>query len=450
MFKKISCLIMSVLLATSVFSSCSSDSSKGDISNVDWVTSGDSSKGEVYILNDDNEVKDDIETLVKSFSEQTGITAKAETVGEYGDDISTELTKDGPTIFLLSNDSKNTDLKNKCTNLRNTEAYAGLSDKSYAFKDEEGNVLALPMAIEAYGIICNKSIFDKYFSMYSSNVGYGSIEEIKSYDALQEVVTDMQSKCSDLGINGVFAGTAINASDNYRIAEELFNVPLYYEYKTEGISDKEELDFNYSGNFWNILSLYVNNSSVGIDTLSTGTLTDAMTEFATGNVAMIQNGTWSYKNLNVEGTIITGDELYYLPVYTGTEFDSTQGLCYVSREYLAVNNEINDDDKAASAEFINWLYTSEDGQEFIVKNYGLVPVEEYDEGILELNPLVKLEKDDMDNDLTIPVDYVADTIPDDEWKQVFTSNILSCLLGQNTWENTVEVAKSGWYNSKQE
>lgn len=38
------------------------------------------------------------------------------------------------------------------------------------------------------------------------------------------------------------------------------NIPVYYEYKADGVDNTDEIKFTYNKNFKNIFDLYLNNS----------------------------------------------------------------------------------------------------------------------------------------------------------------------------------------------
>lgn len=68
------------------------------------------------------------------------------------------------------------------------------------------------------------------------------------------------------------------------------NLPVYYEYKDDSVTDKQEIEFKYNQEYKNILDLYVNNSCTKPSMLGSKTVENSMSEFALGKVAMIQNG----------------------------------------------------------------------------------------------------------------------------------------------------------------
>ena len=101
-----------------------------------------------------------------------------------------------------------------------------------------------PYTVETYGIIYNNAIMEKYFALDGAVVK--SMDEINSYDKLKEVVEDMTAKKKDLGIDGVFASTSLKPGEDWRWQTHLANLPIYYEYKDNKVSDMDKICLLYT------------------------------------------------------------------------------------------------------------------------------------------------------------------------------------------------------------
>ena len=114
----------------------------------------------------------------------------------------------------------------------------------------------------------------------------------------------------DLGIQGVFASTSLLPGEDWRWQTHLANVPVYYEYKDNNVSDMAEITFKYSDNFKNIWDLYINNSTCAPGLLGSKAVTDSMAEFALGQCAMVQNGNWAWGQISaVEGNTVKEEHI---------------------------------------------------------------------------------------------------------------------------------------------
>lgn len=82
--------------------------------------------------------------------------------------------------------------------LEGTEFYSLLADKSMVF-GINGSAVAVPYAVEGYGIIYNDAIMRTYFSLPDKVVSINSAEEIHSFAMLKVVVEDMSRHRAELG-----------------------------------------------------------------------------------------------------------------------------------------------------------------------------------------------------------------------------------------------------------
>ena len=231
--KKVLALTMAGCMMATAFAGCGGSGSSGSGSE-----SGSSSKADtsgvksIYFLNFKPEIADKYEAIAKKYKEETGIEVKVKTAasGEYEKTLTSEIAKsDPPTIFQINGPVGYQNWADYCADLKDTELYNLLSDKTLAVTKDEG-VYGVPYAVEGYGIIYNDEIMQKYFKTDCSKVK--STDEIKSFDTLKLVVEDMTAKKGDLGIDGVFGSTSLKTGDDWRWQTHLMNVPLYYEFNT--------------------------------------------------------------------------------------------------------------------------------------------------------------------------------------------------------------------------
>ena len=457
MRKKLLSVALCVAMAATALVGCGSkddtkDAKKDDNKNNNTSAEGNKDNGSVYFLNFKPEIADAYDALMAAFTKETGIKAKVVTAAEnqYESTLKVEMEKeDAPTLFTINGPSGYNTWKDYCEDLSGTEFYKMLSDKDSTISTSDG-VYGIPLVMETYGLICNKTIFEKYFALSGiADTGCTKIEDINSFDKLKKVADDMQAHKAELGINGVFSEIALNSNNNWRITNHLFDLPLYYEYQKDNASDKKEIDFSFADQYKAILDLYMTDSTVSQKEASAGTVDDSMLEFATGKAAIAQNGTWAWNQINVDGAVVKADDLYYMPIYTGAEGEEKQGLCTGTENFVCVNSEASADDKAASEFFLEWLYSSETGMKFVSENYGVAPFTGFDNSkAADANPLVKLALDDVNNADTTTVTWVTVTTPSQDWKDALGENLLSYAEGGMDWKDVVSQAKDKWASEK--
>ncbi len=93
--------------------------------------------------------------------------------------------------------------------------------------DGRRDVAGIAYVIERYGIIYNKDIIKK--------AGY-SPDDITNFDSFKKVVEDITANKDKLGFSA-FTSAGMDGSSDWRFKTHLANLPIYYEYKDEGIDN---------------------------------------------------------------------------------------------------------------------------------------------------------------------------------------------------------------------
>ena len=412
--------------------------------------------GEVYFLNFKPEVADIYKDIAKVYKEETGKTVKVVTAasGTYEQTLKSEIAKTkAPTIFQVNGPIGFSSWDKYCTDLTDTKLYEDLSDKSLAIK-KDGRVYAIPYAIEGYGIIYNKAITDKYFALSGRKSTVSSMEEINSFEKLKEVVTDMQAKKTELGIEGVFASTSLGSGEQWRWQTHLANIPMYYEFK-EKIKDDEstvsygvsakETEFKYDDKFKNIFDLYTENSVSDKKVLGSKSTSDSMAEFALGRCAMVQNGDWAWSQIeSVSGNTVKEDDIKFLPIYMGFDGEENQGICVGTENYLAVNDKASDEEKQNSIEFLEWLFTSKTGKDYVVNKLGFnAPFTSFTDSEKPKDPLSREVLRWLESGKN-NIEWTFLSFPSEEFKNYFGDALLQYVQGNSDWDNVKKTFTEKW------
>lgn len=408
----------------------------------------------VYYLNFKPEVADVWEEIAETYTAETGVEVKILTAasGNYEQTLKAEIAKrDAPTLFQINGPVGYETWKNYCRDLSDTELYSWLLDKDMAVTDSNG-VYGIPYVVEGYGIIYNDAIMQKYFALPSKAVPYSSMDEVDNYEKLKAVVEDMTVHKEELGIEGVFASTSLASGEDWRWQTHLANIPISYELQDKGVVDSDTLDFTYSDNFRNIFDLYINNSCTDRTELASKTVNDSMEEFALEKVAMVQNGNWAWGQISsINGNKVKEENLKYMPIYIGISGEESQGLCIGTENYICVNSMASEADQQASIDFMEWVYSSEEGKNYVTNELGFIsPFNTFSDEESPADPLAKQVLADMSNENSNSVSWNFAAFPNQKFKDDFGTNLLNYAKGEMEWEEVIRATKEEWASEKEE
>ncbi len=406
--------------------------------------------GKVYYLNFKPEVDTQWQEIAAAYTAETGVEVKVVTAasGTYEEVLRSEIAgTDAPTLFQINGPVGYQNWKDYCLDLTNSELYNALSDKGLAVTGADGGVYGVPYTVEAYGIIYNDAIMQAYFATDGAKAA--SVDEINSFAKLKEVVEDMTAKKDDLGIQGVFASTSLLPGEDWRWQTHLANVPVYYEYKDNNVSDMAEITFKYSDNFKNIWDLYINNSTCAPGLLGSKAVTDSMAEFALGQCAMVQNGNWAWGQISdVEGNTVKEEDVKFMPIYAGIAGEENQGLCTGTENFWCVNSQASEADQKATLDFVNWMISSDAGKDYMVNSLGnAAPFSTFGDDEKPTDPLAKEMFRYMENGKN-SVTWNFTTFPSQAFKDDFGAALLEYCNGNMTWDEVKDLVVSRWAEEK--
>lgn len=431
--KKIVAMALLLCLICTAFAGCSTDDSNA---------SG-GTQARVYYLNFKPEQAEDWERLAAAYTDETGVEVSVVTAASdtYESTLKSEIAKtDAPTLFQVNGPVGLSTWKDYCYDLSGTTLYSNLKSDEFALKGEGDEVLAIAYVIETYGIIYNKKLLSDYINTKDAVIS--SAEEINDFDTLKAVAEDIQSKKEELNIEGAFTSAGMDSSSDWRFKTHLANVPVYYEYKDEGIESSEAIKGTYLENYKNIWDLYINNSTVEPSLLSSKTGEDAASEFALGEAVFYQNGTWAYNDIS--GYEVNDEDIGILPIYIGAEGEEQQGLCTGSENYWCVNKNASQEDIDATLSFLDWVITSDEGKTALSQQMGFVtPFTTFTDEYVADNPLIKAANDYIAQGKT-PVAWTFTTMPSEQWKDGVGSALLEYAQGTGEWSAVEDAFVGGW------
>ena len=370
--------------------------------------------GKVYYLNFKPEQDEAWQNLAKAYTEETGtdVTVVTAASGQYETTLQSEMAKsDAPTLFQVNGPVGLKNWKDYCYDLKDADITKELTSDAYELKDGDA-VAGIAYVIESYGLITNKTLLEK--------AGY-TLDDIKSFDDLKKVADDIQARKDEIGVKGAFTSAGMDGSSDWRFKTHLANLPIYYEYKADGIDDTEAIKGTYLDQYKNVFDLYITDSTCDGSELSAKTADDSRNEFVNGDAVFYQNGSWEYAEL---AKTYSDDELAMIPIYFGVD-DENEGLATGTENY--------------------WCVTSEAGTKSMSEDMGFtIP---FKTAVAPTNVFVKQDAEYTDAGLT-PVSWNFTTMPSEEWKNGLGTALTAYAAGTGDWDAVVSAFVDGWATEK--
>jgi len=412
--------ILSVLLAT-VMVACM------------LVGCGGKEKGSVYYLNFKPEADAAWQELAQLYTEQTGVEVTILTAasGTYSETLTAEMAKSSaPTLFQCGNAAGLETWGDYCLDLSTTDFYKEMTTEDFNLK-KDGQVLAAGYCYEAFGIITNKALLAK--------AGY-SVADIKDFASLKAVAEDITARSAELGFSA-FTSAGLDGSSSWRFSGHLANMPLYYEFKDNGVtSQPATITGAYLDNFKNIWDLYINNATCAPSELATKTGDEAEAEFGEGKAVFYQNGTWEYANLT-DKFDMNPEDLVMLPIYVGVAGEENSALACGTENCWAVNKKASQADIDATLDFMKWVVTSEEGTTMMAEQFGPIPFK----SAKASSNVFFTDANELIADGKYVVTWAFNHTPNvDAWRATVVSALLQYSANGGSWTDVENAFVQGW------
>ena len=386
--------------------------------------------GSIYYLNFKPEVAEKWEALAAAYTEETGVEMTVVTAasGTYEDTLKSEIAKtEAPTLFQVNGPVGLNTWKDYCYDMSGSDFYGELTSDAFALKDGDA-VLGIAYLTESYGLITNTALLEK--------AGY-TVDDITNFETLKAVVEDITARKDELGFSA-FTSAGMDSSSDWRFKTHLANMPIYYEYKEDGITSTEAIKGTYLDNYKAIWDLYINNATCEPAMLAGKTGSDAEAEFQLEEAVFFQNGDWEYGAVS---EYIPDENLTMLPIYIGVEGEENQGLCTGTENFLCVNKNASEADIQATLDFLYWLVTSETGTTTLADEMGFdIPFKAAKEST---NYFKKVADETVAAGKT-PVTWTFTTMPSETWKDGVGKALTDYAQGTGDWDAVVTAFVDGW------
>lgn len=434
MKKKLVSLLLCGAMVGSFMTGC------GGNSKSDGKTDG-SEQAKVDIFQNKSEFAGELEEAAKQYmSEHPNVTINVETV--QGNDYNTSLkakmlNDDKPEIFCTGFSGLVEDYKDYVEDLSDQPWVSHIRPEFKGDVTLDDKVYGLPLSVEGYGLVYNKEIFEA--------AGIDGAK-LTTYDAIDEAFAALQKKIDNGDLKDQYP--ALEAVEEYAAKESfipglhMINIPLQAELKNnQGAYEAKELQFTYADALKALVDLETKYTPAR-DNLSLLNSVDYSTEIGGGigieRVAVVQQGNWIGPEVkNVAPEVAEKLDILPIPLKGVTEDSIATGISI----NWCVNAKSGDADKAATKDFLNWLFQSDDGKKIVVENLGCIPAFDNYDGIESTDTLSKVVQRYMEEGKTMP--WVTGGFPSGYEPQA-AADIQGYFAGDLSWEKCVEALKADW------
>ncbi|MBC2576857.1 ABC transporter substrate-binding protein [Peptostreptococcus canis] len=426
-FKKIFSLALAGALSVGLLAGCGKSGS-GNSGNGDQV--------QLDVFQFKVEFKDQFTKLADEYmKENPNIKINITTVGgggDYGAALKSKFSSGNePAIFNIGGPQ---DVKDWMSKLEDLSAEPLVKEALPTTVDGvtvDGKVYGLPFNQEGYGFIYNKAVFEK--------AGIKA-DELTNYTKLMEAVKKLDSDKSKLGLDAVFA---LPAKEDWVTGLHLSNVFLSPEFdgNINKTFEAKKVEFKYAKQFKDVLDMQ-NKYSVQ-PTVSLDYSQQVEQLFSTGKVAMIQQGNWAYNSIEqVDAELAKNIGILPIPVDGVAEGKLPVGIPM----YWAVNSNKDDATKKAAKDFLNWIYTSEKGKEYVINEFKFIPAYKgYDASKIS-DPLSKTIYEYAEKGNTI--NWVFMGYPSSWGQKTLGADIQKYVGGKASFDEIVKSAQEAWAQAR--
>lgn len=328
---------------------------------------GDGDQVTLNILQFKTEIVEQVKQMAKDYEkEHPNVKINAQVVDDYSTLRKARFASgQGPDIFFVRGYTDMEDWQEHLVDLSDQPWIDKVSAAAKPGMTIDGKMYGFPVALEGYGFIYNKDLFEKA----------GITEVPKTISELKAA----NEKLKAAGIKSYAEGY----KEDWVLGLHLFNLPFAAVDDPAAFAkglksgDKTLKDNPYMDGFFDVLDQTVDygegTNSIGID------YTRQLSSFTSGKSAMMQQGVWTYASIE-EANPDLNYGMFAVPL---SDDPKDARLPVDVPAYYAINKDSKNVD--AAKEFLTWLH--ENGQKYLVESFNFIPAFDDIETPENLGPL---------------------------------------------------------------
>ena len=305
-----------------------------------------------------------LQSLAAAYTAQTGTEVEVRTIDResYAETLSAAFDAgEAPAVFCMRGPVDLHAWGGYALDLSGAAVAEESSNDDYRLYDNSGALLGLGFDEETYGMVVNTELL--------SRLGY-TVEALNGFNSLKAISDGVHIRAGELGFDA-FAPASLMGEEARELADHLFNIPLYYEFRNDGVTTPPA---TVSGSFLPYLrwlwDLELMDSKVNTALLIQYDEDVAMQAFFEGRAMFYPQGSWAYDRLAAG---MDASQLRMVPLYCGAPGEENMGLSTGCRDYWAVNGSLSAEEQQAALDFLYWIVSSADNCKTLAQGVSSVP-----------------------------------------------------------------------------
>lgn len=264
---------------------------------------------------------------------------------DYYQNLKTYMASEsGPTVFTLNSASEIAEMSGYLADLSDLEVMGKVQENLIAMVD--GKKTGVPMTAEGFGIIYNKDMVDP--------------EAISTMDGLIAFIEEQKAA----GVTGLGL-----SQEGYFLIGQILNFPFAVQDDPVAFCQQVfsgEVKLADVPEFQEFAKLFVAIRENQVNPLEV-TYDGNCGDFATGKTAAIHQGNWCY-------TMFSSYDIDFEMGMVGLPVGGSTAIAVGIPSYWFVNADASEEEQQLGKDFLDWLYTSETGTDYLMNKFGFLPV----------------------------------------------------------------------------
>ena len=305
------------------------------------------SAGKIVVFQQKTEIYDQLVELAKAYQEETGVEVEVWPIAgdDYYQNLKTYMASEsGPTVFTLNSSSEIAEMSGYLADLSDLEVMGKVQENLIAMVD--GKKTGVPMTAEGFGIIYNKDMVDP--------------EAISTMDGLIAFIEEQKAA----GVTGLGL-----SQEGYFLISQILNFPFAVQDDPVAFCQQVfsgEVKLADVPEFQEFAKLFVAIRENQVNPLEV-TYDGNCGDFATGKTAAIHQGNWCY-------TMFSSYDIDFEMGMVGLPVGGSTAIAVGIPSYWFVNADASEEEQQLGKDFLDWLYTSETGTDYLMNKFGFLPV----------------------------------------------------------------------------